>query len=131
MSPSQINEFARRMVALSKDDSGIVREEAIKEVLAVLEAKQFRNRVAILRALAKYVALEQARATAIIEHAGDLSEETVDVIATSLSKTYNRKITPQPVLNEDLILGVRVRVGDDVYDSSAAGQLERLARYHA
>jgi F-type H+-transporting ATPase subunit delta len=43
------------------------------------------------------------------------------------SKLYNRPVSAVTKQDTSLIAGVRVRVGDDVYDASVAGRLQRLA----
>ncbi|HEY5552543.1 MAG TPA: F0F1 ATP synthase subunit delta, partial [Opitutaceae bacterium] len=67
------------------------------------------------------------RTHARVEHAGDLSGDAVAAIASFLSKRYNRAITATAVERPDLIAGIRVGVGDDVFESSIAGQLESLS----
>jgi len=44
-----------------------------------------------------------------------------------MTRRYGRSITGVARRNDALIAGVRVRVGDDVYESSVAGQLAALA----
>ena len=48
-------------------------------------------------------------------------------IAASMTRKYGRKVTSLARRNDDLLAGLRVRVGDDVYESSVAGQLATLA----
>ena len=45
-----------------------------------------------------------------------------------MSKRYNRAVAPVARRNDALLAGLRVRVGDDVYESSVAGQLASLAQ---
>jgi F-type H+-transporting ATPase subunit delta len=58
---------------------------------------------------------------------GALSAETLAAIETNFSKIYDRAITAETETDTSLIAGVRIRVGDDVYDASVAGRLKRLA----
>ncbi|MEN9813357.1 MAG: hypothetical protein RL479_2043, partial [Verrucomicrobiota bacterium] len=48
-------------------------------------------------------------------------------IAAAMSRRYGRSITGTARRNDALLAGLRVRVGDDVYESSVAGQLAQLA----
>ena len=55
-----------------------------------------------------------------------MNPQTLQTIAANLSTRYGRKIAPVAKRNDALLAGVRVRVGDDVYESSVAGQLAAL-----
>jgi F-type H+-transporting ATPase subunit delta len=44
-----------------------------------------------------------------------------------MTKKYARQITSVARRDDALLAGLRVRVGDDVYESSVAGQLATLA----
>jgi F-type H+-transporting ATPase subunit delta len=44
-----------------------------------------------------------------------------------MSKKYGRPVAASGRPNASLLAGLRVRVGDDVYESSVAGQLSALA----
>ena len=49
-------------------------------------------------------------------------------VGAAMSKRYNRAVAPVARRNDALLAGLRVRVGDDVYESSVAGQLASLAQ---
>ena len=44
----------------------------------------------------------------------------------NLERRFGRKLTPQVVLEPELIGGVRVVVGDEVLDTSVRARLERM-----
>ena len=44
-----------------------------------------------------------------------------------MSRKYERRVSTETKENPALIAGIRVRIGDDVYESSVAGQLSALA----
>jgi F-type H+-transporting ATPase subunit delta len=48
-------------------------------------------------------------------------------IAAAMTRKYQRPVTSVARRNDRLIAGLRVRVGDDTYESSVAGQLAALA----
>tara|TARA_B110000114_G_C14757702_1_gene263559 strand:+ start:163 stop:363 length:201 start_codon:yes stop_codon:yes gene_type:complete len=58
---------------------------------------------------------------------GALSGEALKAIEVTYSKIYGRPVTAVIKQDTSLIAGVRVRVGDDLYDASLAGRLQRLA----
>jgi F-type H+-transporting ATPase subunit delta len=45
-----------------------------------------------------------------------------------MTRKYGRKVTAYAKQSDALIAGMRVRVGDDVYESSVAAQLATLAQ---
>jgi len=56
-----------------------------------------------------------------------LSPEALAAIEAGFSKIYNRPIAAVTTPDPSLIAGVRIRIGDDVYDASIAGRLKRFA----
>jgi F-type H+-transporting ATPase subunit delta len=68
-----------------------------------------------------------ARSEAIVEHAGPVEPAALAAIAAALSRTYGRPVTTVARPNPALLAGLRVHVGDDIYESSIAGQLAALA----
>ena len=61
------------------------------------------------------------------EHAGALAPGVLDHVAAGLTHRYGRKVTATAKSNPALLAGLRVRIGDDIYESSLAAQLEALA----
>lgn len=124
----KINQFAKKLVELSKED-GLVSEAKVKEVLAALkQASSVRYPVRTLKAYLRLIRRAIAAQTAEVATAGALSKEALAAIEANFSKLYDRPIQAVPVNQPSLIAGVRVRVGDDLYDASVAGRLERLAQ---
>jgi F-type H+-transporting ATPase subunit delta len=82
--------------------------------------------IAVLKAYQRLVAAEFARGQAVVEHAGPVSASVLDNIAAAMTKKYSRKVVSVARPNPALLAGLRVRVGDDVYESSVAGQLAAL-----
>ncbi len=48
-------------------------------------------------------------------------------IAAAMTRRYGRAVTATARPNAGLLAGLRVHVGDDIYESSIAGQLAALA----
>jgi F-type H+-transporting ATPase subunit delta len=81
----------------------------------------------VLRAYHRLVAAEIGRGQALIEHAGAVSKAMLDQIGAALTKKYRRPVTTVARANPALLGGLRVHIGDDVYESSLASQLAALA----
>jgi F-type H+-transporting ATPase subunit delta len=122
----QIQQLARTFFKLSVVD-GVVSPEHVAGVLAYVDKHRPPHSVAILRAYERLIAGQIARSRAIVEHAGPLNNGVTRHIAEAMSRRYGRRIDSVPRRNDGLIAGVRVRVGDDVYESTVAGQLAALA----
>jgi F-type H+-transporting ATPase subunit delta len=117
---------AKKLLALSLQD-GAVSAERVEAVLTALRTHPPRNAKAILRAYAKLIKRAIAGQTAAVESAVPLDESALKVISQHFSQQYGRPIVAQSSENPSLIAGLRVRIGDDLYDASITGRLERLA----
>tara|TARA_B110000285_G_scaffold102681_1_gene116839 strand:+ start:2382 stop:2777 length:396 start_codon:yes stop_codon:yes gene_type:complete len=122
----KITRLAKKLVELSKDD-GVVTEAKVGEVLAGLKQVQHRHHLAVLKAFLNYLRREIALQTAVVSTPGALSDDALKAIEATYSKMYGRPVSAVTQQDTSLIAGVRVRVGDDVYDASVAGHLQRLA----
>lgn len=126
-SQKAIRRDARSLYKLSLGADGLLDAGRVTSILAALEANPPASYLPILRAYQRLVAAEVARGEARIEHAGPLSADEAALIAASFTKRYKRAVTPITTPNAALIAGVRVRVGDDVFDLSAAGTIGAIA----
>jgi len=122
----QVQQLARQFFKLSLVN-GTLSADAVSGVLQYIEKHRPANSMAVLKAYQRLVAAEFARGQAVVEHAGSVSEATLASVATAMSQKYGRKITAVAKQNDSLLAGLRVRIGDDTYESSVAGQLNALA----
>ena len=122
----KIIQFAKKLVELSKED-GVITEARVSEVLANLKQIKHRNYLIILKTFLVRIRRELALQTAVVSTPNLLSEETLEQISAKYSVIYGRPISAEVEKDTSLIAGVRVRVGDDLYDASLAGRLQRLA----
>jgi F-type H+-transporting ATPase subunit delta len=122
----KITRLAKKLVELSKDN-GVVTEAKVTEVLAGLKQVQHRHHLTVLKTFLSYLRREIALQTAVVMTPGALSDDALKAIEATYSKMYDRPVSAVIQQATSLIAGVRVRVGDDVYDASVAGRLQRLA----
>ena len=122
----KITKLAKKLLELSKD-SGVVTESKVAEVLAGFQQVQHRRHLTVLKTFLNYLRREVALQTAVVSTPTGLSEDAIKAIEVQFSKLYNRPVNVVTQPDTSLIAGVRVRVGDDVYDASVAGRLQRLA----
>ena len=122
----KITKLAKKLLELSKDN-GVVTESKVAEVLAGFQQVQHRRHLTVLKTFLNYLRREVALQTAVVSAPTGLSEDAIKAIEVQFSKLYNRPVNAVTQPDTSLIAGVRVRVGDDVYDASVAGRLQRLA----
>jgi F-type H+-transporting ATPase subunit delta len=119
-------QLARQLYKLSLVD-GRLSDERVTGVLAYIEKTKPPHTLAVLKAYQRLVETEVARNVAVVEHAGLIHAETLQAIANTMSRKYGRPVSAQAVSNPSLLAGLRVRVGDDVFEASVAGQLQQLS----
>ena len=123
----KITQLAKKLVELSKDAQGVVTEAGVGEVLAGLKRAAQRNHLQVLKAYLNYLRREIALQTAVVSTPGSLSADALQEISAKYTALYGRPVSAEVKIDPSLIAGVRVRVGDDVYDASVAGRFQRLA----
>ena len=122
-----LQKSAARLTELARGKDGRIDAERVRAILAELP-KTFPP--SALRPLLKNfysdIARELRFSEARIEFAGTLPAGTAESLAENFSAIYARPISPVSEENPALLGGLRVRVGDDVYDASLAGALGKL-----
>lgn len=121
----QAQQLARQLFSLSLEN-GAVSPERVGGVLAYLEKHRPASPAAVLKAYRRLVAAELARGEAVVEHAGPVVAEVLQSIGAAMTRRYGRAVSARSRPQPGLLAGLRVRVGDDVYDASAAGRLAAL-----
>jgi F-type H+-transporting ATPase subunit delta len=122
----QIQQLAKQFFRLSVVD-GAVSTDRVAGVLEYIEKHRPAHSLSVLRAYARLITAEIARSQAAVEHAGPISPALLANIESAMTRKYSRKVSAITKPNPKLLAGIRVRVGDDLYESSVAGQLAALA----
>jgi F-type H+-transporting ATPase subunit delta len=123
----QIQQLARQLFKLSVEN-GALSPQRVAGVLEYVEKHRPPHSIGVLKAYQRLVTAEIARSRAVVEHAGTINPAVLDQIAASMTQRYSRAISSIAQRNDSLLAGLRVRVGDDVYESSVAGHLATLAQ---
>ncbi len=123
---SQIQQLARQLFKLSFVD-GRLSNEQVAGVLGYVEKTHGGSALAITKAYQRLIAVEVAKGVAVVEHSGAVSQTTLASIGASLSKRYGRPVTTTAKPTPGLLAGLRVRIGDDLFESSVSGQLAALS----
>ena len=107
---------------------GTIDENRVRLVAQnVLESKR-RGYLLLLSRFKRLLEHEYARHNAEIESAVPLPPDLQTKIQTELTTVYGLGLKLQFIQNPDLIGGMRVKVGSDVYDGSVRAGLANLAR---
>ncbi len=121
----QTQQLARQFFKLSVVD-GVLSAERVSGVLEYIELHRPPQTLAVLKAYQRLVTAEFARGRAVVEHAGAITPAALESIGAAMSQKYRRPIAAVARPNPSLLAGLRVRVGDDTYESSVVAQLAAL-----
>lgn len=117
---------ARRLFGVSQTD-GRLDHNKLRTVFTRLAEDKPREYRAILIALHRLVRLDVAKRQVTIESAVELDQFTRQRIFNDLARKYGNDLDVEYIINAALLGGLRIRVGDDVFDGSVQGRLDRLA----
>lgn len=117
---------ARRLFGLCQTD-GHLDEPRMRTVIARLVSEKPRDYLAILGALQKLTRLDVARREVVIESATELDEPSRQRAVAGLANQYGPDLAVQYKVTPELLGGLRIRVGNDVFDGSVKGRIDRLA----
>jgi F-type H+-transporting ATPase subunit delta len=121
----EIRQLSRQMLRASFTDGQLDRGK-IGSLVDSLIARKPRNYVNILKNYKRLLRLELEKRRARIETASELDLATTSELVENLKKKYGGDVTPEFVVNPQLLGGMRIRVGSDVWDGTVRNRLERL-----
>ena len=109
----------------------ICSDQVTEEVRNFIRLLVRNGRLSVLDDVAKqYESLkadDEGVVSAVIQSAFDLDETQVRAITEILSKKLEKKISPSVTTDPNLIGGIKVYVGDKVWDASVRGRLQHMA----
>ena len=117
---------ARRLFGLCQTD-GRLDETKLRTVIARLVESKPRDYAAILTALQRLLRLELERRQVMVESAVELDGPSQERVVAGLTKQYGPDLVVQYQVTPALLGGLRIRVGNDVFDGSVKGRLDRFA----
>ncbi|MBT7983782.1 MAG: H(+)-transporting ATPase [Akkermansiaceae bacterium] len=116
---------ARQLLRLSHKD-GILDHDRIKEITAKVSEAKPRGYLAILQEFGRLVRLDVEQRQAVIETATELGAQAGNAVIEDLRRKYGSTLTAEFKVNPDLLGGMRVKVGSDVWDGSVKARLTEL-----
>lgn len=91
-----------------------------------LVAERPRHYLAVLEHYKRLLRLEVEKRHARIESATQLSPQVSSNVASNLKTKYGNDLTTEFVVKPELLGGMRVRVGSNVWDGTVRNRLQRL-----
>tara|TARA_A100001037_G_C14859181_1_gene504389 strand:- start:184 stop:576 length:393 start_codon:yes stop_codon:yes gene_type:complete len=106
--------------------NGVLDEDRVRQVVALLIEKKPRGYFGTLQELQRLVKLDVNSRSAHVESAVALNATQQQTVRDGLSRLKGSEVAVEFAQNADLIGGMRVRLGDDVFDGSVRTRLTRL-----
>ena len=105
---------------------GRLDEEKVRIIVkAVIEQKP-RMYLGILKEYHRLVRMETAKHHAVIESAVVLDTPTSSLLISDLRSRYGADLTTEFKVVPELLAGIRMKIGSDVFDNSVRERLARL-----
>jgi F-type H+-transporting ATPase subunit delta len=117
---------ARRLFGFCQTD-GRFDESKLRTVVARLVEAKPRDYKAILSAIQRLTRLEFERRQVTVESAMEIDDSTRQRVVAGLAHQYGPDLVVQYQITPALLGGLRIRVGNDVFDGSVQSRLNRLA----
>lgn len=124
-SPREARKTARSLFRSCLPD-GKLDASRVRAVTDALATDKPRGYLAILQSFARLVRLELGRRHVVIESAAPLTESEMSNLRSEITRTHGADLTFETAVRPELIGGLRVRVGSDVWDGSVRARLEAL-----
>ena len=121
----EVRQLSRQMLHASFAD-GQLDSGRISSLVDSLIARKPRNYIAVLKNYRRLLRLELDKRRARIETASDVESTISSELIANLKRKYGGDLTTEFVVNPQLLGGLRIRVGSDVWDGTVRNRLERL-----
>ena len=121
----ETRQLSKELLRASFTDGQLDSGRVASLVKSLIEKKP-RHYIQVLEAYKRLLRLEVEKRTATIETATELAPDSAAQIVANLKRKYGNDLTARFVVSKDLLGGMRIRVGSDVWDSSVRNRLHRL-----
>ena len=121
----EIRQVSRKMLQASFTD-GQLDPGRISALVDSLVTRKPRNYVDALKNYKRLLRLELEKRHATIETASDVDPAVRSEIEANLKSKYGNDLSTEFHVESKLLGGMRIRVGNDVWDGSVRNRLERL-----
>lgn len=122
----KLKSFANRLLEISKTD-GIVDAEKVAVVLETLKKQETHRLRETLEVYRDVVRQDIRQSTAKVAYAGTITETAKADLLKKLETEKGRKLTLEMAEDPSLIAGIKVTVGDSVFEHSIRQMLTQIA----
>jgi F-type H+-transporting ATPase subunit delta len=105
---------------------GLLDEGRVLQAVTSVAAAHLRGTLAVLSHFQRLVRLDLARHRAVVQTATSLAPDLRTSVEAGVARAYGPGVTTAFAENGELIGGMRVKVGSDVYDGSVRAALLAL-----
>jgi F-type H+-transporting ATPase subunit delta len=116
---------AKKVLLASRNGDNSVDEAKIRDLVSAIVEHKPRNYLAILTYLTRLLELAQEENTVRVESATPLADKGASVFA-ELERRYGRAARTEYQENPKLLGGLKIRRGNNIWDGSLSGRLNRL-----
>jgi F-type H+-transporting ATPase subunit delta len=88
--------------------------------------QRFESLAYVLRAAQRQLNELRGRVDIFVTSAAPINNQLLDQIKAKITQLHQREVILHATIDPDLLGGIKVRIGDKVYDSSLATQLKRM-----
>jgi F-type H+-transporting ATPase subunit delta len=121
----EIRQLSREMLRASFTD-GQLDPGRIASLVDSLIARKPRHHIEVLKNYRRLLRLELEKRRARIETASELDPTTSSELLTNLKRKYGSDLRTEFVVKPELLGGLRIRVGSDVWDGTVRNRLQQL-----
>lgn len=123
--PKESLRTARQLIRATVRD-GSVNGDFARAVVNKLTSEKPRNYLATLTVYHRLLRLEVAQRHASVESAQALSDFDQNNVLNELKNKYGRETTADFKVNEELIGGMRIKLGSNVWDGTVKSRIDAL-----
>jgi F-type H+-transporting ATPase subunit delta len=106
---------------------GVLNESRVRSVVEEVVSHKPRGYLGTLHHFRRLVKIDVDRRSARIENAVETSPQLMQQIGEALERRHGKGLSYSYWINPALVAGLRVRVGNDIYDGSVAARLQALS----
>ncbi len=114
-------ELFKRSLVGGKTDTDLA-----KRIVSIVSESKPRHYLAILKNYVRLIRLEVEKRHAVIESAVEMDHEAMNRLVASLRGAHGQDLTTEFKVVPQIIGGLRIKIGSNVWDSTVLGRLNRL-----
>ena len=121
----QSRQVAKKYFLACRNSDGSVNEQSVREIVSLVVSQKPRSYLAVLTHLQRLIELALEENAVRVESASPLADQGASVFA-DLEKRYGKASRAVYEENPALLGGLRIRRGNNIWDGSVSGRLNRL-----